>query len=171
LGHTSAAGIWGTAVVTPDAVAKATAASCELRNNRIIGVDFRVPNVMEVNSSLSAKTVPEPIAYAKANPVKINMASPGNGTACGTIQNGDLIRCESSPLPWRSGYEASAWFGIGAPKATPVEIVDKLNKEISFGLSDPKIKAGPTDLGGTVLSLSPSDFGKLITRKPRNEPR
>lgn len=64
-----------------------------------------------------------------------------------------------------SGYEASSWFGVGAPKATPVEIVDKLNKEINFGLSDPKIKATMTDLGGTVLSLSPSNFGKLIAEE------
>ena len=60
------------------------------------------------------------------------------------------------------GYEASAWFGIGAPKNTPAEIVDKLNKEINAGLADPKIKARLADLGGTVLAGSPADFGKLI---------
>ena len=60
------------------------------------------------------------------------------------------------------GYEASAWYGIGAPRNTPAEIVDKLNKEINAGLADPKIKARLADLGGTVLAGSPADFGKLI---------
>jgi tripartite-type tricarboxylate transporter receptor subunit TctC len=65
----------------------------------------------------------------------------------------------SESLP---GYEASTWFGVGAPKATPAEIVDKLNKEINAGLVDPKIKARLTDLGGTVLAGSPGDFGQFI---------
>jgi tripartite-type tricarboxylate transporter receptor subunit TctC len=60
------------------------------------------------------------------------------------------------------GYEASGWFGIGAPKGTPAEIVDKLNKEINAGLADPKMKARLADLGGDVLALSPVEFGKLI---------
>ena len=60
------------------------------------------------------------------------------------------------------GYEASAFFGIGAPKNTPAEIVDKLNKEINAALADPKIKARLAELGGTVLAGSPADFGKLI---------
>jgi tripartite-type tricarboxylate transporter receptor subunit TctC len=60
------------------------------------------------------------------------------------------------------GYEASAWQGIGAPRGTPAEIVDKLNKEINAGLADPKMKARLADLGGTVLVGSPADFGKLI---------
>ena len=59
-------------------------------------------------------------------------------------------------------YEASAWFGIGAPKNTPTEIVDRLNKDINAGLADPKIKEQLADLGGTVLPGSPADFGKLI---------
>ena len=60
------------------------------------------------------------------------------------------------------GYEASTWYGIGAPKNTPAEIIDKLNKEINAALADPKIKARLADLGGTVLAGSPADFGKLI---------
>ena len=60
------------------------------------------------------------------------------------------------------GYEASTWFGIGAPKNTPAEIVDKLNKEINAGLADPKLKGRLADLGGDVLAYSPTDFGKLI---------
>jgi tripartite-type tricarboxylate transporter receptor subunit TctC len=60
------------------------------------------------------------------------------------------------------GYEASTWYGVGAPKATPAEIVDKLNKEINAGLADSKIKARLADLGGDVLALSPADFGRLI---------
>ena len=60
------------------------------------------------------------------------------------------------------GYEASQWYGVGVPKNTPAEIVDKLNKEINAGLADPKIKARFVDLGGTALTGSPADFGKLI---------
>ena len=60
------------------------------------------------------------------------------------------------------GYEASSWYGIGAPKTTPAEIVNKLNKEINAGLADPKIKTRFADLGGMALSGSPADFGKLI---------
>jgi tripartite-type tricarboxylate transporter receptor subunit TctC len=60
------------------------------------------------------------------------------------------------------GYEASYWTGIGAPKATPAEIIDKLNQEINAGLGNPKISAQLVDLGGTVLPGSPADFGKLI---------
>jgi tripartite-type tricarboxylate transporter receptor subunit TctC len=60
------------------------------------------------------------------------------------------------------GYQASNWYGVGAPKATPAEIIDKLNKEISAGLADPNMKAQLADLGGTVLAGSPADFGKLI---------
>jgi tripartite-type tricarboxylate transporter receptor subunit TctC len=60
------------------------------------------------------------------------------------------------------GYEASAWFGVGAPKKTPVEIVGKLNKEINAALVDPKIRVALADMGGTVLPGSPADFGKLI---------
>jgi tripartite-type tricarboxylate transporter receptor subunit TctC len=61
-----------------------------------------------------------------------------------------------------AGYEASAWWGIGAPRNTPVEIIEKLNKEINAALADPKIKAQLADLGGTTLGGSPGDFGKLI---------
>jgi tripartite-type tricarboxylate transporter receptor subunit TctC len=62
-------------------------------------------------------------------------------------------------------YEASTWYGVGAPKATPVEIVEKLNKEINAGLADPKMKARLADLGGDVLALSPADFSKLIVEE------
>ena len=60
------------------------------------------------------------------------------------------------------GYEASNWYGLGAPKNTPAEIVEKLNKEINAGLADPKLRARLADLGGTVIGGSPADFGKLI---------
>jgi tripartite-type tricarboxylate transporter receptor subunit TctC len=69
------------------------------------------------------------------------------------------------------GYEASNWFGVGAPKATPAEIVDELNREINAALADPKMKARLADLGGTVLPGSPADFRKLIATKPRSGPR
>src|SRR5262249_50549453 len=62
-------------------------------------------------------------------------------------------------------YEASTWYGVGAPKATPAEIVEKLNKEINAGLADPNMKTRLADLGGTVLAGSPADFGKLIAEE------
>jgi tripartite-type tricarboxylate transporter receptor subunit TctC len=60
------------------------------------------------------------------------------------------------------GYEATAWWGVGAPKNTPADIIDKLNREINAGLADPKIRARFADLGGTAMGGSPADFGKLI---------
>jgi tripartite-type tricarboxylate transporter receptor subunit TctC len=181
---------------------------------------FRVPNVLVVNPSFPAKSVPEFIAYAKANPGKINFASPGIGTSNhmsgelfkmmadvnlvhvpyrGTapaltdlmsgqvqaifdnmatsieyIRNGRLralavttaARSELLPdLPtigdFVPGYEASAVAGIAAPKRTPAEIVDRLNREINAALVDPKVKTRLADLGGAVLALSPADYGKL----------
>jgi tripartite-type tricarboxylate transporter receptor subunit TctC len=181
----------------------------------------RVPHVMEVNPLVPAKTVPEFIAYAKANPGKLNMASGGNGTPAHVsgelfkmltgvnivhvpyrgaapaltdllggqvqvqfdnlassiehIRAGKLralavttaTRSEALPdIPtvgdFVPGYEASAFFGIGAPQSTPAEIVDKLNKEINAILADPKMKARLADMGATVLAGSPTDFGKLI---------
>jgi tripartite-type tricarboxylate transporter receptor subunit TctC len=63
------------------------------------------------------------------------------------------------------GYEASNWYGVGAPMATPAKIVEKLNKEINAGLADPNMKTRLADLGGTVLAGSPADFGKLIVEE------
>jgi len=182
---------------------------------------IRAPNVMEVNPSFPAKAVPEFIAYAKANPGKISMASAGIGSAPhiygelfkmmtginmvhvpyrgnapaltdllgGQVQvyfdnmpssieyitAGKLrplavttaTRWEGLPgIPTVSdfvpGYEASGWFGVGAPKNTSADIVDKLNKEINAGLADPKLKTRLAELAGTALALSPADFGKLI---------
>jgi tripartite-type tricarboxylate transporter receptor subunit TctC len=184
----------------------------------------RAPNVMVVNPTVPAKTVPEFIAYAKANPGKINMASPGIGTTphlagelfktmtgvniqhvpyrgaapaltdliAGQVQlyfvttpaSIDYIRTgklralavttatRSEALPdipsvseFVPGYEASAWWGVGAPKDTPADIVEKLNKEINAALADPKMKARLADLGCTVLAGSPGDFGKLIAEE------
>ena len=95
--------------------------------------------------------------------------------AIGYIKAGELralavtSASRSSELPdlpavaeFVQGYEASGWIGIGAPKNTPVEIIERLNREINAGLADPKMKARLADLGGTVLPGSPSDFGKLI---------
>jgi tripartite-type tricarboxylate transporter receptor subunit TctC len=180
------------------------------------------PLVMVVNPLIPPKTVPEFIAYAKANPSKINMASSGNGTsphlagemfkkmadinmvhvpyrgvapavtdllggqvqvifATGSsvieyIRTGKLralavtTATRSDTLPniptiseYLPGYEASSWNGIGAPRNTPAEIIDRLNKEINAGLADPKIKARLATLGGTVLPLSPAEFRKLIS--------
>jgi tripartite-type tricarboxylate transporter receptor subunit TctC len=179
------------------------------------------PYVMAVNPTVPAKTVPEFIAYAKANPGKISMASVGVGS--GIHMAGELFKVMAGVnmvhVPYRGaapaltdlfagqvqvmfvsigtsieyiktgrlralavttatrsdalpdvptvgesvpGFEANTWQGIGAPKNTPAEIIDKLNREINAGLADPKIKARLADFGGTLLAGSPTDFGRLI---------
>jgi tripartite-type tricarboxylate transporter receptor subunit TctC len=179
------------------------------------------PLIMEVNPLVPAKTVPEFIAYAKANPGKLNMASGGNGnithvsgelfklmtgvnmlhvpyrggapavsdllgaqvqvlfaTTPGTteyVRTGTLralavtsaTRSEVLPdLPtvgdFVPGYESSQWYGVGAPKNTPPEIIDKLNKEINAGLADPKLRARFAELSSPVMPGSPADFGQFI---------
>jgi tripartite-type tricarboxylate transporter receptor subunit TctC len=182
---------------------------------------LRAPNVMDVNPLFPARTVPEFIAYAKANPDKVNMASAGNGTTAHlsgelfkmmtgvhmvhvpyrgsapalTDLIGGRVQVIFDPLPSSSehiraatlrplavttatrsdalpdiptvgefvpGYEASAWYGVGAPKNTPAKIIEKLNKEINAGLADPKMRAQLANLGGIPLAGSPDNFGKLI---------
>jgi tripartite-type tricarboxylate transporter receptor subunit TctC len=183
-----------------------------------------VPLVMEVNLSVPARSVPEFIAYAKANPGKINMASAGNGTAVHV--SGELFKMmtgvdmvhvpyRGSPLamtdllggqvqvifdnmpgsigylragklrplavttltrsdllpevpPLRDfvpGYEASAWYGVGAPRNAPAAIIDRLSKEINAALVDPALKARLIDIGGTTLPGSPADLGKFIAEE------
>jgi tripartite-type tricarboxylate transporter receptor subunit TctC len=186
---------------------------------------MRVPNVMEVNLDVPAKTVAEFIAYAKANPTKINWASSGNGTS--VHLSGELFKMmtgvQLTHVPYRGsapaltdmisgqvqvmfdnmpsslphiqagklralavtttqrsaalpdvptvaetvpGYEASAWFGMGAPKGTPRAIIDKLNKGVNAALVDPKVKARLAELGGdTLLPGTPEDFGKVIAEE------
>ena len=183
---------------------------------------FRVPNVVEVHPSVPANTVPEFIAYAKANPAKISMASAGIGTTSHlagelfklmtgvnlvhvpyrgsapalTDLLGGQVQVLFDPLPssiehiragklhalavttttrstalpdipavadFVPGYEASLCQGIGTPRNTPVEIIDKLNKEINAALANPKFNAQLADVGGTALAGTPADFGKLIT--------
>ncbi|HEU4957388.1 MAG TPA: tripartite tricarboxylate transporter substrate binding protein [Sphingomicrobium sp.] len=180
--------------------------------------------VMVVHPSVPAQTVPEFVAYAKANPGKLSYGSGGVGgithitpelfkmmTGVNMVhvpyrgvapaltdllggqvqvlftnpaQTIEYIRAgklralaittatRSEALPdiptvdeFVPGYEASSFFGFGAPKDTPAEIIDKLNKEINAGLADPKIKARLADLDGTVLVGSPADFGKLIAEE------
>jgi tripartite-type tricarboxylate transporter receptor subunit TctC len=181
----------------------------------------REPNIVVVNPSVPARTFPEFIVYAKANPGRINMASAGNGTTSHLA--GELLKMMTGVnllhVPYRGGapaltdllagqvqvflppmvipiaqvragklralavttatrsealpevptvgefvpdYEASVWFGLGAPKGTPADIIDKLNHEINAGLTDPKIKARIAESGGHALAGSPADLGKLI---------
>jgi tripartite-type tricarboxylate transporter receptor subunit TctC len=185
---------------------------------------IRFPNVVVVNPGVPVKTIPELIAYAKANPGKLNMASSGNGstihvsgelfkmmtgitmvhvpyrggapaltdmvggqvqvmfdnvpTSIEFIKAGKLrplavttaTRSEVLPeLPtvadFVPGYEASAWYGIGAPKGTPDEIIDKLNKEINAILADAKTKTRFGELGASLLAGSPAAFGKLVAEE------
>jgi tripartite-type tricarboxylate transporter receptor subunit TctC len=183
----------------------------------------RAPNVMLVNPSVPATTVPAFIAHAKANAGKLNYASPGVGTtphvagelfkimagidmlhvpyrgsapamtdliggrvhvlftntpAVEHIRAGTLralavttvTRSETLPeLPTMNqflpGYEASAWFGIGAPRNTPPEIIERLNATINAGLADAKLKPRLADVGGTPITGSPADFGKLLVEE------
>ena len=181
----------------------------------------RSPNVMEVTNAFPAKTVPEFIAYCKANPGKINMASSGSGTS--VHMSGELFMmmtgCKMTHIPYKGagpaltdliggqvhvlfdnlpssighirggriralavttaepssalpgiptvaqsvpGYEASAWFGIGMPKGTPREIVDKVNAEVNRALNDPAMVKKLEDLGGTPLKGSADDFGEVV---------
>jgi tripartite-type tricarboxylate transporter receptor subunit TctC len=181
----------------------------------------RVPNVMVVPPDFPAKSVVEFIAYAKANPGKVNMASSGNGTSihlsgelfkamtgvdmvhvpyrgsapavtdllsgrvqvmfdnmpssishikAGTLRVLAVTTATRSPeLPdvptvgeTVKGYEASAWFGMGAPKNTPPEIIARLNGEINAILEEPAIKARIAELGGISIAGSPADFGNII---------
>jgi tripartite-type tricarboxylate transporter receptor subunit TctC len=181
----------------------------------------RVPNVMEVNPAVPAKTVGEFIAYVKANPGKVNMASSGNGTSVhlsgelfmamtgakmthvpyrgaapaltdligGQVQvmfdnlpssiehirGGSLralavttqVRSEALPnVPTIAdtvpGYEASAWFGMGAPKGTPPEVIERLNKAINEALRDPTMKARLAEFGGAPLTGTAAEFGKIM---------
>jgi tripartite-type tricarboxylate transporter receptor subunit TctC len=181
----------------------------------------RAPNVMVVHSSVPARTVPEFIAYAKANPGKINMASSGVGTSihlsgelfkmmtgvamqhvpyrgsapmltdllsgqvqvafdnlqpsmphikAGTLRAlGVTTASRSEALPdvptigdFVAGYEASTWNGVCAPKNTPADIVERLNREINAGLGDPALKARLAEMGAWALPGSPADAAKLI---------
>lgn len=184
----------------------------------------RLPLVMVINPSVPATTVPEFIAYARENPGKLNMASPGAGTSPHVA--GELFKMTTSTnlihVPYRGGvpaltdllsgqvqvyfgvlpgsvehiktgklralavttatrlealpdiptvgeflpgYEASTWYGIGTPRGTPTDIIDKLNKEINASLADTKLRIRLADVGGTVLSGSAADFGKLIAEE------
>ena len=181
----------------------------------------RVPYVMEVHPSVPATTVAEFIAYAKANPGKINLASAGIGasthmagemfkmmagvdlfhvpyrgaqvfpallageaqvyfgpllSSIGYIRGGNLralavtttTRSQILPdVPVLSetvpGYEASWWAGIGAPKNTPAEVIEKLNTAVNVSIADANLDTKLANFGGTVLAGSPADFGKLIS--------
>jgi len=82
-----------------------------------------------------------------------------------TVTRADVLPDVPTVGDFLPGFEASNWFGVGAPKATPAAIVDRLNREINASLADPKIKTRLAELGGDVLALSPADFGKLIAEE------
>ena len=100
---------------------------------------------------------PSTIEYVKTGKLR--------GLAVTTTTRSEALADVPTMAEFLPGFEASSWFGVGAPKATPAEIVDKLNKEINAGLADPKLRARLADLGGTVLAGSPADFGKLIAEE------
>ena len=192
-----------------------------LRDIAPVASTIRQPQIILANPSLPAKTVPEFIAYAKANPGKITMASAGTGSsghlagelfkmmagvdilhvpyrgagpALTDLLGGQVLTAvigvsgsieqikagkvralavttamRATALPdvptvseFMPGFEASDVLGVGAPRGTPPDIVDKLNKEINAALADPKIKARFADLGGTPLALTPAEYGKLL---------
>lgn len=185
---------------------------------------IRTPNVMVVTSALPVKNVEEFIAYCKANPTKVNMASSGSGSSIHL--SGELFKimtgCKMAHIPYKGagpalndliagqvqvmfdnlpssagfikdgriralavttanreaslpnvptvgetvpGYEASAWFGVSAPKGTPRDVIEKLNVAINQLLVDPKIQKRLSDLGGTPIPGTPEDFGKLISNE------
>jgi tripartite-type tricarboxylate transporter receptor subunit TctC len=192
-----------------------------LRDTEPVAGIIRFPNVVVVNPSLPIKSIPELIAYAKANPGKLNMASSGNGstihmsgelfkmltgidmvhvpyrggapamtdllagqvhvmfdnipTCAEYVKTGRLrglavtSTTRSAVLPdlptvadFLPGYEASAWYGVVAPKKTPAELIDKMNAEINAVLATPVAKTRFADLGAFLLPGSPADFGKLL---------
>jgi tripartite-type tricarboxylate transporter receptor subunit TctC len=96
----------------------------------------------------------ESIEYVRAGTLR--------ALAVGSASRLDALPDVPTLADFLPGYEASQWFGLGVPKNTPAEIIEKLNKETNAALVDPKIKARLADLGGTVLAGSPADFGKLI---------
>ena len=99
-------------------------------------------------------TMPPSIEYIRAGKLR--------ALAVTTATRSDALPDIPTVAEFVPGYEASTWYGVGAPKATPAEVVDKLNKEVNAALADPKNKARLADLGGDVLALSPADFGRLI---------
>jgi tripartite-type tricarboxylate transporter receptor subunit TctC len=192
-----------------------------LRDIAPVASTFRQPQILLANPSLPAKTIPELIAYAKANPGKVTMASAGTGSSghlagelfkmmagvnmlhvpyrgagpaltdllggqvltavTGTSGSIEQIKAgklralavttttRAAALPevptmgeFLPGFEAGDVLGLGAPRNTPPEIIDKLNKEINTALADPKIKARFADLGGTPLPLTPAEYGKIL---------
>jgi tripartite-type tricarboxylate transporter receptor subunit TctC len=192
-----------------------------IRDIALVAGMVRVANVMEVNPAVPAKTVPEFIAYAKANPGKLSFGSGGNGSSLHVVgelfkmmagidmvhvpyrggapalidllggqiqvmfdtipQSLDYIRdgklralavttaTHSEVLPdipamgdFVPGFEAGSWWGAGVPKNTPVEIVDKLNREINAGLTDAKLKRRLAELGTTPLVFTPAEFSAFV---------
>ena len=99
-------------------------------------------------------TMPPSIEYIRAGKLR--------ALAVTTATRSDALPDIPTVGEFVPGYEASGWFGVGAPRNTPSEIIDKLNKEINAALADPKLKTRLADLGGDVLALSPGEFGKLI---------
>jgi tripartite-type tricarboxylate transporter receptor subunit TctC len=147
------------------------------------------PFVLVVTPSVPVRTLPEFIAYSKANPGKINMASQGIGTTphvCGELLK-LMTGIEFTHVPYRAplmpdllagqvqfyfaigefvpGYKASGWIGVGAPKGTSIELIDKLNKEINALVADAQMKSRLTTLGVEPKAMTPTEFGKFISEE------
>jgi tripartite-type tricarboxylate transporter receptor subunit TctC len=118
------------------------------------GAGAALPDLLGGQVQVMFGTMPSSIEYIRAGHVR--------ALAVTTEARSDVLPDLPTVADSVPGYEASSWYGIGAPRSTPPEIIDRLNKAINAGLADPKIKARLADLGGTTLALSPADFGKLI---------
>jgi hypothetical protein len=133
-----------------------------LRNSNIPTGPAQFGIIQAVAQSLSVEVNPLNLRDGAASSIEYIKAGKLRALAVTTATRSDVLPNIPTLSEFVPGYETNDFFGVGAPKNTPIEIVDRLNKEINAALADPKIKARLADLGASVLSGSPADFGKLI---------